>query len=93
MAQTVHFVAVDAASREEEPRNETQILWLELEVPVASPWWQTKFMCDGVDPEPRLLNPSSAFQPRFPTTDSGKEPFCQLPASPQRCWIQRALHT
>ncbi len=47
MAQTVYFVPVEAASREDEPRDETQILWLELEVLVASPWCQRDLVCAG----------------------------------------------
>lgn len=47
MAQTVYFVPVEAASREDEPRDETQIPWLELEVLVASPWCQRDLVCAG----------------------------------------------
>jgi hypothetical protein len=49
MAQTIRFVTVEAASREDEPRNETQILWLELEVPVASLWCHRELVCAGPD--------------------------------------------
>jgi hypothetical protein len=54
MAQTIHFVTVEAASRDDEPRNETQILWLELEVPVASPWCQRKLVCAGPEVYPDI---------------------------------------
>jgi hypothetical protein len=49
MAQTVHSVPVEAASREDEPRDETQIVWLELEVPAASPWCERDLVCAGLD--------------------------------------------
>ena len=57
MAQTIHFVTVEAASREDEPRNETQILWLELEDPVASPWCQGKLVCAGPGLLLRFVDP------------------------------------
>ena len=47
MAQAVHIVPVEAASREDEPRDETQILWLELEVPATSPWCEKDLVCAG----------------------------------------------
>ena len=47
MAQAVHIVPVEAASREDEPRDETQILWLELEVPATSPWCEWDLVCAG----------------------------------------------
>ena len=47
MAQAVHIVPVEAASTEDEPRDETQILWLELEVPATSPWCEKDLVCAG----------------------------------------------
>ncbi len=37
MAQTVHVVTLEVESVEDKPRNEPQVLWLELEVPSESP--------------------------------------------------------
>ena len=47
MAQTLHFVTAQAASGKDEPRHETQILRLELELHVASPWYQRNLVCAG----------------------------------------------
>jgi len=47
MAQTLHIVAAQAASGKDEPRHETQILRLELELHVASPWYQRNLVCAG----------------------------------------------
>jgi hypothetical protein len=47
MAQTLHFVTAEAASGKDEPRRETQILRLELGIPVASPWNQSNLVCAG----------------------------------------------
>ena len=47
MAQTLHIVTAEAASGKDEPRHETQILRLELGVPVASPWCQRNLVCAG----------------------------------------------
>ncbi len=37
MAQTLHFVAAEAESGQDERRHETQIPWMELEVPLCKP--------------------------------------------------------
>lgn|GEM_PF-601093 len=47
MAQTLRFVTAEAGSGEDEPRHETQILRLELGVPVASPERQRNLVCAG----------------------------------------------
>ena len=54
LAQSLHFVTAEAASRPHEPRHETPQLWLERKLPAGSPCWSNGLVGAGPAAEPPL---------------------------------------